>query len=88
MMLLYHYNNNNNNNNHDYYYNRYYYKREVSSTRVDERECILSVRRPQPHTTNPRKEENEKIAGDEKKEQINNRFAVIKLIRYFFYLLP
>ena len=32
----------------------------------------LSIRRPQPHTANPWKEEKEKIEGDKKKEQIRS----------------
>ena len=37
---------------------------------LGESENTLSVQRPQPHTTNPWKEEKDKTVGDKKKEQI------------------
>ena len=42
----------------------------VSSVLGQERVRTLSIGRPHLHTTNPWKEEKEKIAGDKKKEQI------------------
>ena len=51
---------------------------------------LLSMRRPQPHTTNPRKEEKEKKVGNKNKEQIKptrkkntKKFVQIKNIWYY-----
>ena len=42
----------------------------VRCARPGESKNTLSVQRPQPHTTNPWKEEKDKTVGDKKKEQI------------------
>ena len=47
------------------YYNYYYYF-EVRCARPGESEDTLLVQRPQPHTTNPWKEEKSKTVGDKK----------------------
>ena len=44
----------------------YYYYFGVRCVRPGESEDILSVQRPQPHTTNPWKEEKDKTVGDKK----------------------
>ena len=41
-----------------------------SNAKSGESKNTLSIRRPQPHTTHPWKEEKENIVGDKKKEQI------------------
>ena len=46
------------------YYHYYYFG--VRCARPGESEDTLSVKRPQPHTTNPWKEEKNKTVGDEK----------------------
>ena len=54
----------------------------VSCARPGESENALSVQRPQPHTTNPSKEENDKTVGD-KKERTDraNRKALALLLK-------
>ena len=44
----------------------YYYYFGVRCARPGESEDTLSVQRPQPHTTNPWKEEKDKTVGDKK----------------------
>ena len=56
---------------HVYYYYYYYYKTE-SAVQGRERVRTLSVRRPQPHTTNPWKEEKDKIVVRDKKERADH----------------
>ena len=65
----------------DYYYYYYYYI-GVRCARLGESENPLSFRRPQPHTTNPLKEEKDKIVG-EKKERADhaNRKALALLLK-------
>ena len=48
---------------HNYYY---YYYFGVRCARPGESEDTLSVQRPQPHTTNPWKEEKDKTVGDKR----------------------
>ena len=58
---------------HVYYY-CYYYKTEsaVQGRESAERVRTISVRRPQPHTTNPWKEEKDKIVVRDKKERADH----------------
>ena len=54
----------------------------VRSARPGESENTLSVRRPQPHTINPRKEEKDKIVGDKKERADHaNRNALALLLK-------
>ena len=54
----------------------------VRCARPGESENTLSVQRPQPHTTNPWKEEEDKIVGDKKERADDaNRKAVALLLR-------
>ena len=46
----------------------YYYYYLESAVQGRERVRTLSVQRPQPHTTNPWKEENDKTVGDKKRK--------------------
>ena len=46
-----------------------------------ERVRTLSVQRPQPHTTNPWKEEKDKIVGDKKERGHANRKALALLLK-------
>ena len=55
---------------------------EVRGARPGESENILSVQRPQPHTTNPWKEEKDKIVGDKKERADHaNRKALAMLLK-------
>ena len=62
--------------------NYYYYYFGVRCARPGESEDTLSVQRPQPHTTNPWKEEKDKTVG-EKRERANhaNRKALALLLK-------
>ena len=60
----------------------YYYKNGVRCARPGESENTLSVRRPQPHTTNPLKEGKDKIVGDKKERADHaNRKALAQIGR-------
>ena len=55
----------------------------MSSARQGESENTLSVQRPQPHTTNPWKEEKEKIVGDKKERaDLANTKALALLLKH------
>ena len=60
----------------------YYYYFGVRCARPGESEDTLSVRRPQPHTTNPWKEEKDKTVGDKKERTDHaNRKALALLLK-------
>ena len=63
-----------------YYY--YYYYFGVRCARPGESEDTLSVQGPQPHTTNPWKEEKDKTVGDKKERADHaNRKALALLLK-------
>ena len=65
---------------HLYYY--YYYYFGVRCARPGESEDTLSVQRPQPHITNPWKEEKDKTVGDKKERaDHDNRKALALLLK-------
>ena len=60
----------------------YYYYIGVRCAKQEESENTLSARRPQPHTTNPLKEEKDKIVGDrEERADHANRKALALLLK-------
>ena len=61
-----------------YYY--YYYYVGVRCARPGESEDTLSVQRPQPHTTNPWKEEKDKTVGDKKERADHATRKVLALL--------
>ena len=62
--------------------NYYYYYFGVRCARPGESEDTLSVQRPQPHTTNPWKEEKDKSVGDKKERADHaNRKALALLLK-------
>ena len=64
-----------------YYYHYYYYSIGIRCARPGESKNTLSVQRPQPHTTNPLKEEKDKIVGDKKERADHaNRKALALLL--------
>ena len=64
-----------------YYYYNYYLESAVQG-REGESENTLSVQRPQPHTTNPWKEERDKTVGDKKERADHaNRKALTLLLK-------
>ena len=63
-----------------YYY--YYYYFGVHCARPGESEDTLSVQKPQPHTTNPWKEEKDMAVGDKKERADHaNRKALALLLK-------
>ena len=63
---------------HVHYY--YYYYFGVRCARPGESEDTLSVQRPQPHTTNPWKEEKDKTVGDKKERADHANWKSLALL--------